>query len=144
MLCPFLHSTTLSEPKYRHTVGCSSRLLHMGGAGAVVVRLRIVQRCAPYGADVVHFCCAPTGNVHKYTHTTLKCTRGYTPSVSAPGPSASTHELSHYKDGKEVAIKEGWRPRAMRTPCCVCRAARSACSSNKALFGRNGVHRSGA
>ena len=39
--------------------------LHMGGTGRVVVPLRIVQKCAAYGADIVHFHCSWTGKVNE-------------------------------------------------------------------------------
>ena len=39
--------------------------LNMGGIGYVIVPLRIVQKCAAYGAIMGHFCCGHTGKVNK-------------------------------------------------------------------------------
>ena len=38
--------------------------LHVGGTRRVVVLLCVVQKCAAYGADVVHFRCSWTGKVN--------------------------------------------------------------------------------
>ena len=39
--------------------------LHMGGTGRAVVPLHIVEKCAAYGADIVHFRHSWTGKVHE-------------------------------------------------------------------------------